>query len=319
MARHAMFTDYNRPEGFSTRWAADRPTLLDFAVINGAGGLADLFDETVKRTPELQIIGMNPIKGTVYKSMVRTANPTVAFRHANEGAKTGKATRTLQQVDAHIINPRWECDAAAADASDDGPENFIQDEAEAILEAVWQHLGAQFYYGAKNDKKGHAGLVDLLDPAYVVDVAGTTTAQHTSVWGIRLGDRNVDWVIGNGGSLTVSPVRIGDATDKDGNRFTAYIQELAAHIGLRVRNRIAVGRIKKLTEDANKGWNDGHTATLLKKMGAQRPDVLLASQTQVEELRMSRATDLLPQPPMPTESMGIPIQVTDSIKIGEAI
>ena len=299
------------------------PTLLDIAKANGSDGVVGLIDEATKAHPELTLAAARTIKGLNYKTLVRTANPTVGFRNANEGTAATKGAYENRLFETYILNPRWECDKAVADRYEDGPEAYIALEASAILEAAMQTLATQFYYGTGADAKGFPGLLAAYDATnMVVDAGGTTAATGSSVWALRFGPKNVTWVYGNNGSLELSDVaeqRILDASD---NPFTAYVQELLAYPGLQVASLYCIGRIKKLTADSGKGLTDDLIAELLSKFPVGvRPDVMLMTRRSLRQLQDSRtATNATGAPaPFPTEAFGVPIAPTDAITNTEAL
>jgi len=299
------------------------PTLLDIAKANGSDGVVGLIDEATKAHPELTLVAARTIKGLNYKTLVRTANPTVGFRNANEGTAATKGTYENRLVETYILNPRWECDKAVADRYEDGPEAYIALEASAILEAAMQTLASQFYYGTGADAKGFPGLLAAYDATnMVVDAGGTTDSTCSSVWALRFGPINVIWVYGNGGSLELSDVAESRILDAATNPFTAYVQELLAYPGLQVASLWSIGRIKKLTADVGKGLTDDLIADLLSKFPVGvRPDVLLMSRRSLRQLQDSRtATNATGAPaPFPTESFGVPVAPTDAITNTETL
>jgi hypothetical protein len=314
------------------------PTLLDIAKHNGSDDVVGLVEEAIRAVPEisgsviyrgksLMIPNMGAartIKGRQYKSLIRTALPTVGFRNANEGSASSKSTYENKLIETFILNPRWECDKAVADSSEDGAEAFIALEGIGMTAAAMMALGKQFYYGRVNggDAKGHPGLIDSVDSAMVVDATGSTANSATSVWGVKFGPQAVQWVFGDKGSLEMSPVREESITDSNGNRFTAYIQELLAYAGVQVLDRYSVGRIKNLTTQAGKGLTDARLAALLALYPVGKgPDALLLSRQSLEQLRASRtATNATgAEAPTPTEFEGVPLVPTDSILNTEAI
>lgn len=303
-------------EGFSERWATGRLTLLDIAIVNNAG-LANLVDETVGAFPEVALVGMLPIEGTVYKQLVRVERPEVGFRDANEGTDPSRSRYEERQFDCHIFNPRWEVDKAVADRHIGGAQLLISEEAAAVLESTFEHLGKQFYYGTANDGKGFPGLMSIYDTTNMeVDAGGSSN--KGSVWGLRLNRNQVQFLLGASGALELSPVSIRDIADVSGKRFEAYVQTLQAHIGLRVTDLRSVGRIKNIGSDSGKKMTDALTHELINKFPAnQPPDVLLMNRVKREQLRQSRITDLVPNPPTPTESCGIPIVCTDALTDSE--
>lgn len=310
------------------------PTLLDIAKINAAGGLAELLDEAARPVPEVtgkaiflgqekqvpNVGDMRTIKGTQYKTLIRTSLPAAGFRDANEGVVSTQSVFENRLVEAFILNPRWQCDKAVADANEDGPEMYIASEASAMLMSSLMALGKQFYYGrgTGGHAKGHPGLLQSVDPALVVDATGTTDNVASSVWGVKFGDNDVRWVLGQNGQLGVSDVRIESVVDPAdaAKRFTAYVQELLSWIGLQVKSRFSICRIKKLTTDANKGLTDALLAQALTTFPTGwRPDVFFTSRRSLEQLRKSRtATNATGAPaPTPTDYEGIPLIPTDSI------
>jgi len=174
---------------------------------------------------------------------------------------------------------------------------------------------------AEEDAKGFAGLIAAYDrDNFEVDAGGTTPDTGSSVWAVRIGRLDLQWLFGNGADLMLSPVRIGDVADSNGKPFEAYIQGLKAWLGLKVSSTRTVGRIKNLTEDTGKGLTDDLIADLLNKFPEGRgPDVLLMTKRSREQLRQSRVTALVTSPPIPTESHGVPIKVSDALTDTEAL
>lgn len=300
-----------------------RMTLLDIAKANGSDGLVGLIDETSKAHPEITVAAARTIKGRLYKTLVRTGLPTVSFRDANEGVTASKGTTENRLIETFILNPRIETDKAVADGHEDGPEAAIAIEGEATLEATMQHLASQFYYGTSNDVKGCPGLLAAYDSTnMVVDAGGTSANTGSSVWAVKFGPKDVQWVFGENGMLDLSDVRIETLYDASSNPFTGYVQELLAYPGLQVGSTRSIGRIKKLTAETSKTLTDDLISDLLSKFPAGvRPDVLLMSRRSVKQLQQSRtATNATGAPaPFPSESFGVPIQVTDAIVDTEAL
>lgn len=314
------------------------PTLLDIATRNGTDAVVGLIDEASRQVPEVsgQVLfggktiqvpnvgAARTIRGTQYKTLVRTALPTAGFRKANAGVAASKSTHENRLVETFILNPRWECDKAVADASEDGAQAYIADEAIAMTQASLMTLGKQFYYGrgTGGDSLGHPGLLASVDSTLVVDAGGTTADTASSVWAVTFGPKGVQWVFGQNGSLAMGDVTEQLIPDADNNRYTAYVQELLAYPGLQVGNKFACARIKKLTADAGKGLTDALLGKLLALFPVGYvPDAFFASRRSLEQLRASRtATNATgTEAPTPTDYQGVPIIPTDSILNTEAL
>lgn len=309
-----------------------RATLLDIAKRNGSDAVAGLIDETIQVHPELLFVPARTIKGLNYKTRVRTALPTAGFRDANEGVASTKSTWENRLVETFILNPRWECDKAIADRSEDGPEAAIYDEATGQLEAGMQQVCKNFYYGTNTtyggSAKGHPGLIDSYDSTnMVVDAGGTTATTGSSCWAIKFGRKDVTWVWGENGALEMADPRLESVLDANSNPFTAYVQELLAYPGLQVGSIYSVARIKKLTADSGKGLTDALIASMMAKFPTgMEPDIILCSRRSKAQLQASRTaynpTGAEAEWPKTIETMSgrmIPIRATDAISDVEAL
>lgn len=299
-------------------------TLLDIAIRNGSDQVAGLIEESIQVHPEILLGGARTIKGTQYKTLVRTSLPSVNFRNANEGTPATKSVFENRLVQTFIMEPRFEADKAVADSSEDGAEAYIAMEAAAQLEGAMRTLGKQFYYGttSNGDAKGHPGLEGSVDADLQVDAEGTTGGTGSSVWAVKWGVKDVIWVYGQNGQLELNDLRIESIADDNGDRFDAYVQTLSAYPGLQVGSKNSLGQIYNLTEDSGKGLTDDLLYDLLSKFPAGiKPDVFFMTRRSLKQLRQSRtATNATGAPaPIPTEVEGVPIEVTDSILNTEAI
>jgi hypothetical protein len=315
-------------------------TILDIAKRNGSDAVVGLIDETTKAVPEVS--GINPetgiaipgvgdartITGTSYKTLIRVGLPTVGFRNGNEGSQGLKSRYENKLVETFIMNPRWDVDKAIADKSEDGWQVLMADEAGGILEAAFQQLGRQFYYGRNvlpalgGHAKGFGGLIDVVDAGYVVDAGGTTADTGTSVWAVKFGPKAVRWVYGANGSMDPTEVDQRDMRDADQNPYTAYFQEMLMYPGLQVGSARFIARIRKLTEDAPNRLTDARMAALLEKFPVGiRPDAFFMTKRSRRQLRDSRTAtnDTGKEAPLPTDYEGIPIVITESISNAEPL
>lgn len=314
------------------------PSLLDVAKRNAADSVHGLLDEAARQVPEItgQVMSRGQmltvpnvgagrtISGIQYKTLVRTALPTAGFRNANEGIAASASSFENRLVECFILNPRWECDKAVADANEDGAAAYIAEEAQAIVASAMMALGRQFYYGRNSGghAKGHPGLIDSVDASLVVDATGSTANTGSSVWAVKFGPQDVQWVMGNDGSLNVSDPREESIVDGSGNRFTAYIQEMLSWVGLQAKSKFAIGRIKNLTTQASKTLTDDMLGELYSRFPVgKKPDAFFLSRRSLEQLRRSRTATSATgtTAPTPTEWENVPLIPTDSIMDTEAI
>lgn len=308
-------------------------TLLDIAKGIGTDQAVGLIEQAIYATPELsgldnrgQVIPnvglMRVISGLTYSSIIRTALPVAGFRAANQGIAPVKGSTENKIVKAYTLNPRWICDRAVADGWPFGPEDFITMEADSIVKGAFYQLSKQFYYGQANHSEGHPGLIDSVTSDMTVNADGSTANTGSSAYLVKFGVKDVHWVLGANGKLTMEDPRIESVVDENGAGYTAYVQELLAYVGVAVGSTNSVVRIKNLTAQSGKGLTDTLIAqAILKFPAAVRPDAIFVSRRSLGQLQASRtAHNATGAPaPFPTESQGIPVIVTDGLSDVEAI
>jgi hypothetical protein len=311
-------------------------TLLDIAKRNASDAVAGLLDEVSRQVPEVSgmvrdrgqmitvpnMAAARTISGIQYKTLVRTGLPTVAFRTANNGSDPSKSTVENRLVECFILDCLWQADKAVADAHEDGAAALIAEEAQAILSAAFMTLGKQFYYGATADPLGHPGLLQAVQSEYVVDATGNEAGTGSSVYAVKFGPQDVQWVMGNDGQLNVSDVRIERVLGENSKSMEAYVQSLVSWVGVQTKSRHAVGRIKNLTRQSGKTLTDEMLGDLISRFPVgNEPDALFMTKRSREQLRKSRTATTATGAPAatPTDFEGIPIIPTDSILNTEAI
>lgn len=321
-------------------------SLLDVIKINGADKGVGLIEEASKATPEFDLIPSRGIKGINYKTAVRTALPstTAGFRAIGAGVAAARSTFENRLVEAFPLEATWYVDALEADSYEDGREAIMEIEARGTLQGQMQGVAKQVYYGTNatfGNAAGFPGLLQAYDTVnMVVDAGGTTDNTASSVWLVKFGPQAVQWVWGMGGNFQITPtgadlwnkpVRIVDPADAT-KSFAAYQQSLLARVGLAVHSAQAVVRIKKLTADSGKGLTDSLIADAISKFPVgMSPDAILMSRRSRAQLQKSRSVTIMSGAgnkatgaieniaPLPTESMGVPIAVTDAISNTETL
>lgn len=307
------------------------PTLLDIAKLNGCDATVGLIEEVVRVSPEVDQGFSRPIKGLNFRARVRTSLPTVNFRSVNSGSKPSASTYENRLYEAYLMNPKWFCDKADADAFEDGPQVYIAMEGVGMMEASMITLSKQFYYGAAGggDTMGFPGLVDVCDSSMAIS-AGATSASASaasSVWAVRWGIRDISWLYGNNGQLQLSPVtEIPNFQDPNDTTkfFTAYHQEILCRPGLQVSSKWSCARLYNvgIDTDTGKTMNDKMLGQLKALFPPQSPPhAYFMTVRSREQLRSSRtATNPTGTPaPTPTDYEGIPIYATNGILNTESI
>ncbi len=302
-------------------------TLLDIARKNGNDAVVGLIEENKNAVPEVANFPMRTIRGTSYKTLIRSAVPTVGFRQANEGTAGLKSTYVNKLVETFLQSGIIKVDVAVASASEDGPDAVKADEASGVARGAMLTIGTQTYYGSNStftgDADGFPGFIDLVDANFIVDATGAAGGTGSSVYGIRFGPQGVSYVGGNGTGMTLGDWREELVLDSGGtNEYNAWVASLDSWIGLQVVDISALGRIADLTAENNKTLDDDLLADLMEKapVGGMW-EAFYMNRRSLGQLRKSRtATTEDGRPaPFPTSAHGIPIVVTDSIVSTETL
>jgi len=202
-----------------------RATLSDLAKLNPDQFIRGIIEEALVSAPELRTVAARTIPGTDYRTVVRTGLPSTGFRDANEGVDASLSTFENRPCQCCILAARVEVDQAIANAYVDGPSAYQALEAVGVMEAAYRKAGFQFYYGTEADGKGFPGLVSSYDAANMT-VDAEATANKTSVWFVKFGERDVQFVFGENTPLQVSEWRIESLADANGKKFPGYVADL---------------------------------------------------------------------------------------------
>lgn len=306
------------------------PTILDLAKHRGNDLTVGLIEETIQVNPELRIFPARGIKGTSYKTVIRTGFPTAAFRNANEGVARSKSSFENRLVECFIIDTQVAADKALADVWEPGGAAAYQAiEAAGVLEATARRISKSIYYGNSaaavtatyGDAKGFPGFLDAYDntSAHEVDATGSTAL--TSVWAVKLGIKDVHLITGGDTTIDLLPEwRIDNVFDSNNNTFTAYVNSLMGWTGMQVGSVNSLVRIKKIGTDTGKGMTDalGQAAIELFPSGVL-PDYFIMNRRSRRQLHASRVAVSTGQGinannvPLPTEIEGVPLLLTDSL------
>lgn len=301
-------------------------SLLDLAKLRGSDLAVGVLEEVMTVAPEFSTILGRTINGTSYPVVARVGLPRTGFRRANEGVETGTSKWERRVVECYILDAQMEADKAVADAHPFGLSSFLFDEAAAQIKSALLTVGSQFYYGSPSDTDfGFPGIQSFLDAALVVDATGASAGACTSVYAVAANPQGVSFVFGNGGQIDIAEEWRTQKVVRNSKSLTAYVNGLTAWLGLQAGNKNSVGRIKNL--DGTKTLTDTLVGTLLSKFPiGYRPTHLFMNRRAALQLQTSRSatTTRIGQAgaiwsPMPTESNGVPIVLTDSIVDTEAV
>lgn len=312
-------------------------TMLDIAKSNGSDVTVGLIEENLNAAPEIAVLPARSVKGTSFKTLVRTGYPSTGFRAANGANQPTKSTYVNKMFETFYYDGQMEVDNAIASADEQGPDHAMAIEADGHGRAFLLTSGKQVWYGsgsANGDALGFPGAHDLVDSSLLVDATGTTANVASSVYAVVALPKFFELILGNQTVLNVGQWRMQTITrtvNAVAGEVTAWKNSLEGWIGAAWYSKYAVGHIKNITTDANKGLTDSLLADLLAAFPVGvKPTHLFMSRRSRKQLQKSRTVTLYGGPgkpgsdvatvaPVPTEYDGVPIIATDSILDTEAI
>ena len=302
--------------------------LLDIAKLNGSDTIVGLIEETLTYAPEVQIMPARTIRGTSYKIASRVSYPGVGFRAANEGSTPSKSEFENQLIECYILSGAVQADVAVARAYEDGEQAWKDIESIGVMRQAMIELGSQVIYGTSVDSKGFPGLQAIhtaFNSGLVVGAGGSTAL--SSVYGINTDTQGVQLVFGSGTTFELGEWRIENVGTS--TVYPAHVANLTAWVGMQVGSKYSVGRLSAVGSDSGAGVTDARLAELLSKYPVgYRPNYWLMNRRSAFQLQSSRSTAFSALgsksatgaevfAPLPLESNGIPIVITDSIGIAE--
>jgi hypothetical protein len=302
--------------------------LLDIAKLNGSDTIVGLIEETLTYAPEVQIMPARTIRGTSYKIASRVSYPGVGFRAANEGSTPSKSEFENQLIECYILSGAVQADVAVARAYEDGEQAWKDIESIGVMRQAMIELGSQVIYGTSVDSKGFPGLQAIhtaFNSGLVVGAGGSTAL--SSVYGINTDTQGVQLVFGSGTTFELGEWRIENVGTS--SVYPAHVANLTAWVGMQVGSKYSVGRLSAVGSDSGAGVTDARLAELLSKYPVgYRPNYWLMDRRSAFQLQSSRSTAFSALgsksatgaevfAPLPLESNGIPIVITDSIGIAE--
>jgi hypothetical protein len=302
--------------------------LLDIAKLNGSDTIVGLIEETLTYAPEVQIMPARTIRGTSYKIASRVSYPGVGFRAANEGSTPTKSEFENQLIECYILSGAVQADVAVARAYEDGEQAWKDVESVGVMRQAMIELGSQVIYGTSVDSKGFPGLQAIhtaFNSGLVVGAGGS--ADLSSVYGINTDTQGVQLVFGAGTTFELGEWRIENVGTA--SVYPAHVANLTAWVGMQVGSKYSVGRLNSVGSNSGGGVTDGKLAELLSKYPVgYRPNYWLMNRRSAYQLQVSRSASSVQNgvktssgseifAPLPTESNGIPIVITDSIGIAE--
>ncbi len=311
-------------------------TMLDMTKLSGNDQAVGIIDEVNTVAPELATFLGRPISGLTYTASKRVALPhsgDSAFRKVNEGSDIGSSTYEQILAQCFFLDGQLQVDEALVmQGIAEGREmpDILATEAAATMQQKFIQVGDQFYRGKDADSTGFVGLKSLYDTTNCeVDATGTP-GSASSAYLVFNDIQGVHFIFGANAGLDIGDWQRQQVTaPTGGKKQMAYVNNARGWLGLAFGHSRSVVRIKNLTTATGKGLTDALVAEALSKMPIfmRQPGKLKLCINSTAQLQLQKSRSVVSGAkvdsnagsfaPTPTESLNIPIVLTDSLPTNE--
>lgn len=270
--------------------------------------------------------------GTLHKYMKETVAASSQARAVNTGIVNTAGQDEQVTVTCVLHDGSFYRDVALALGYAGGKAAYMARETQRALKALFAGLEVNMLQGSSAvTGTGFSGFpeqtsVDAVADAMCINAGG---AGGKSVWLLKSTPDDVAVVAGNDGRIDfvydpetlVYVPTVASATPASQRGYMALAASLMGYFAVQYGNIYGLGRI------ANLDGKTGHTLTdtligeaLAAFPASTVPNIICMNRTALAELQASRtATNPTGAPaPFPTECFGIPITVSDNIKVNES-
>ena len=290
--------------------------------------------DLLQAAPVIQSMAAVPASqgGTKHMYMKETGATGAEFRDVNTGILNAASQDEQVTVDLKFIDGSFTRDVALADAYKDGRAAYMEKEVMRSIRNLFASMEKNLLQGTGGvTGTGFTGfpdnaLVDGLSDTMVVNATGNG---GQSVWFAKTAEDAVAIIAGNDGRIDfnydpdklVYIQTVASATPASQRGYMALAAALSGYFGVQYGNIYGLGRICNLDGTEGKTLTDGMIADMLAKFPVSSfPNVAIMSRSALAQLQKSRtavnATGA--EAPFPTEVFGVPIIVSDHVKLDES-
>lgn len=291
--------------------------LTDILARTNADPIKGLVEDVTTFAPEFNVVPAIARVGTTYRVTRRTGFPSGGFRATNTALAPSKSTYVQDIKEMFFLDYPLQIDEAIVQADDGTAGDLLTQEQRGAFQAMVIDVGAQFYYGVDADANGFVGL----KAQCTYSLAATGTSNTTSAYLVWTDPQGVQFDVGRSGNLTLAPWSQQVVTVDSGQQ-RAYVSNLSGYIGLSVGSANSIWRVKGIAIATK--LTDALAAQLFAQVPVNRRNNLrwFMNRTAAASLQISRSAIAYQAAgnagapafgPLPTELMGVPITVTDSL------
>jgi hypothetical protein len=246
-------------------------TLLDLAMLPENKDSADVINMLAAQNPILEdAMTLECNRGLYHETTVKTGLPSITWGKLYSGIPAGKGSMQMVKDTTGFANSASEVDTRLVDIYEKAEEkaSIRFEQAAEHLEAMAQEVAkAIFYHDSSTDPTKPMGLSPRFNSFSAENSSqlingGGSGSDNTSMWMISFDKRACHLIYPKGFHAGIDRKDRGiiPVTDANGNRFMAYREEFAWHLGVTVRNWQYVSRacnidVSNLEVDASTGAN----------------------------------------------------------------
>ena len=322
--------------------------LIDFTQHSGAAG-ADMIAGYIKTSEPITALPVEKISSYHSVVQVMTELPTVYSRTANDGVASSKPVFEDRVFGSTLIAGHCVADKKAlrmyAQQNGDGGASYKAKVVRAFIESMIKRKSFNLFYGGTLqsavaaydfvvDTDAMNGIIAWMtsyginaDTAFTINAGGTTAAQKSSVYALRLGEDFSKLLTVDGLGMSNDAVW-REATATGSNSLSLNAEELwvEGDMGYMPASDMAMYRAYNVTADSGKECTIEvmeSLAELCRRQTGEGPDIYFMNGVKRKQLYDDFKTTEILKPSMPTEfeysGKTAPIFVTDRVIEGEVV
>ena len=216
-------------------------TLYSLLQNNKTDAFTGLIEDVTTYSPEALTIPAFSRPGLTYKTVSRTSLMKPVFRGQGQSIVNGTSTYDSRAHEMFFLDAPMTVDDLIVRASDGTSGDILYNEAQGALQAMFNTIGYQTWYGAPNDGSGgFVGVRTQLLPtgSGIIPVTASAAANTTSVYGLWLDSKGVSYSVGNDGEFNVNPWQRMPVYSQDASgalkSYWAWTSNVSTLIGLQI-------------------------------------------------------------------------------------
>ena len=286
----------------------------DSTNIQSASVGSELFNDSLNASPLLKTLTKKrTIPGTNFKGLRRSDSLLGGWRTIGTGTTRNGSTYVPVSVDLALYSNPIRIDDAFVKSvkGTQALEDILVEESRSAAEGALASIDAAAFNTVSNAPDS---LVALADDTQVYTASEDEDSDVEYTMAVFVKEPEVEVLFGNDSTLELGEWST-QQIDVEGKTLTAHVNDMTAWLCYAPKSAKSIAVVKNIATTGTTGlFTDAVVAKVVSECKGMPYTHIFVNRKAVYQLQQSRATDLVPAPAWPTESMGIQLVVSDNIK-----